>query len=619
MLNTQKLIYVLPDLAYIAELLPAKKEHEFTVQSFRQINGTFLDDNELIEENIGKLVDKIEPEEYQLILPDFLFTNTIVEVAETSESKVETYIKEKLLPDLGISKDTHDIETSILTQYGGKSKVQLSALEKSVLNPFRAKAKNKDIKITAVSPLSWTIKSMISLEPSISVVQIGSMLYLAQHYIGVDQAISFSIKEVENISETIKTLKGAEPSIQTVYLLTNQLVEEQLKDHLSDTLPLQQLASFSDEDQDLPSYVKKIIETSMKTINISDFPVPKFPIGKIVEFSSSEPAANEEDTKPEEKEADSQEPITTDTDEETDMPKPINKNEQAENEETNGEKVEVKKEDLTEEEPAAKEEEIKEEKSEEQSDKETTEPIGENKEIDPKVEITKTENSDDNKLPEIEVKETTDNKDEPDLSKFAPEKQEIEEADIVIEEKPKQETIESSSNPSIITTKKIIKNSSGTSNMLKMVFITIATLAITVAIGVGIGLGFLSLSGNDTQPTDQTPVVESPQPTTEPSPSPSPEPEIEKSEIKLSVVNATTTAGKAGKYKTMLEEDGFEDIDAANAKGEYEEGSYILMAEENTALIKAIEEATELDLEYSKDISVEDPKEAYDAVIVLAK
>ncbi len=69
----------------------------------------------------------------------------------------------------------------------------------------------------------------------------------------------------------------------------------------------------------------------------------------------------------------------------------------------------------------------------------------------------------------------------------------------------------------------------------------------------------------------------------------------------------------------MLEEDGFEDIDAANAKGEYEEGSYILMAEENTALIKAIEEATELDLEYSKDISVEDPKEAYDAVIVLAK
>ena len=57
------------------------------------------------------------------------------------------------------------------------------------------------------------------------------------HYIGVDQCTSQTTAEVSAIAETIKTLKGAEPRIQTVYLLTNELVEQELKEELSDTLP----------------------------------------------------------------------------------------------------------------------------------------------------------------------------------------------------------------------------------------------------------------------------------------------------------------------------------------------------------------------------------------------
>jgi len=52
MLNTEKLLYILPDLTYLAELLPGKKEHTYTIQSFKQINGNFLDDNEFISANI---------------------------------------------------------------------------------------------------------------------------------------------------------------------------------------------------------------------------------------------------------------------------------------------------------------------------------------------------------------------------------------------------------------------------------------------------------------------------------------------------------------------------------------------------------------------------------------
>src|SRR5690606_26286449 len=129
------------------------------------------------------------------------------------ESKVKQYIKETLLPSLNLSKDTHEIETFILTQYGNTSKIQLTALEKEVVAPVAQSAANHKVQIDHISPLSWTIKSVISLEPSISVIQIGSTLFTAEHYIGVDQCTMAKVDEIENVSETVKTLKGAQPSI----------------------------------------------------------------------------------------------------------------------------------------------------------------------------------------------------------------------------------------------------------------------------------------------------------------------------------------------------------------------------------------------------------------------
>ena len=51
MLNTQKLLYILPDLAYLAELLPGKKEHTFQVHSFKQYNGELIRDGKFIQGN----------------------------------------------------------------------------------------------------------------------------------------------------------------------------------------------------------------------------------------------------------------------------------------------------------------------------------------------------------------------------------------------------------------------------------------------------------------------------------------------------------------------------------------------------------------------------------------
>jgi len=322
MLNSKKLLYIFSDVAYITELLPAKKKGDFAIQEFRQINGEFLDNNELIAANIEKLFSKIDSEEYTLILPDFLLTNTIVEVKEKAKTKVEKHINEKLLPSLKISPDTHQIKHFVLTQYGGKSKVQLSALEKTLLAPIFDSAAKHEIKIAGVTSLSWTIKSLVSLEPSLSVVQMGEQVYLAQHYIGIDQANYSSVTDIEKLGETIQTLKGAEPSIQTVYLLTNELVEEKLKDQLKAILPLQQLSDFKDDKSEIPSYVKQIIEAGAKTMSVTDFSVPDFKLEKATAQPDSGAGASTESTPPEEEDMAKKTSKKSPKDETTSLPEP---------------------------------------------------------------------------------------------------------------------------------------------------------------------------------------------------------------------------------------------------------------------------------------------------------
>jgi hypothetical protein len=613
MLNTKKLLYILPDLTYLAELLPNKKEHEYSIQSFRQINGEFLDDNDFISNNIQKLFTKIDKEEYHLILPDFLFTNTIVSVKEDSESAALTHVRKKLLPTLNLSEDTHEIETTVLTSFKGSSKVQISAIEKNILDPIREASKQSKVKISAISPLSWAIKSIVSLEPSITVLQIGTNLYSAQHYIGIDQTNGFPVEELGSIIETIKTLKGAEPSIQTIYLASSSLIEEKLKKDLGGTLPIQQLATYKEDDSKIPSYVKYIIESCMKTISIKDFPVPKFNLGKS--------SKTKEIDKPEKTKNSEEEKVDNNKTAPTDLPEPSKV----------PEVVSVAEIKETPNMPK------KEEKIEEKVNVEIIEAVDEKpKKEEPKEELLELEikeekpEAKDSKPEDVEKKEETTDKDkEINLSQFAGKEDDAVE-DIKVETKDKvksedkeaapEEKVDSLDHDKIIQPKKIIKNSSGVNNMLKMVFITLAVFFITIAIGIGVGLGLLKMSDKNPKEDVNPVVVTETEATPEPTPTPEPEVEINKEELSILVVNATTTAGYAGKIKTLLIADGIEDIKAGNAEGEYDEGTdYILMTKENDSLTKMLEEATDLNLEFSSDVEVEDNSDDYDAVIVLAK
>jgi hypothetical protein len=633
MLNAKKLLYILPDLAYVAELLPAKKPNTFSVQTFRQINGEFIDEENFIPRNILKLFAKLDAEEYHVVLPDFIFTNTIVNVEGKSDSKIRQHLKDELLPKLELSTDAHDIETFVLTEFKGNSKVQLSALEKSVLAPLRVGAYINKVKIAGISPLSWAIKSVISLEPSISVLQIGSKLYSSLHYIGVDQANTAEVADVEAIAETIKTLKGAEPSIQTIYLLSNALVEEKLKELLSNTIPIQQLTTLKDDDSQMPSYVRQIIESSMRTLSLSDYPVPKFELGKPSEDEiesltfaddksegeamKKDPAKKEVEKKVEDIDTTLPEPIappavaTT-----TEAPTDTISEAEVDAEPPATEPADEEAASTSDDEPAAKE-------SSDAEKLETVTPIITTPEANMAEETTTPETT----TPEVSADATTTEEGSSAQTVVEPTTVEAEPAVTTTADVDLSQFSQSTTAQPLTATptgegnsKQVIKNSSGVGSMLKMVFITLAVFFATVAVGVGVGLGILQFStGEPTQDVGQIVVeTESETETAEPDPEPEEE-EIDVSEFSVLVVNATTKAGHAGQYKRHLDESGFGTVQVGNAQGTYEPGVYVLLVEDNPALVKELETATNLSLEVIEGKATEDPRSQYDAVIVLAE
>src|SRR5690606_4028123 len=124
----------------------------------------------------------------------------VVNVGQTGEEAVKRYVHDTLMPSLEISDDSHQTQIFVLTEFKGTSKAQLAAVEKSLLEPLRAAFGGEgQASLRQVYPLSWTLKSLISLEPSISVVQLGARLYLAQHYIGVDQANEALAEDAEKL------------------------------------------------------------------------------------------------------------------------------------------------------------------------------------------------------------------------------------------------------------------------------------------------------------------------------------------------------------------------------------------------------------------------------------
>lgn len=586
--SSKNLLYLLPDVAYAVELMQNKDGNGYVVRDFLQVNGEFMDENVILPESVAKLVGKLQPQGYDLILPDFLFTNTVVNVQKTGDEAVKQYIQDELIPSLEISQESHSVQAFVLTEFKGTSKVQLSALEKSLLDPIRAVFQGGDApSVKNIYPLSWTLKSLISLEPSISIVQMGANLYLAQHYIGVDQANEASAEDAEKLVETVKTLKGAEPSIQTLYLLSSALVESKLKDGLKDTLPLQQLADDSEESE-MPSYVRQIVEASAKTLSVADYKVPVFimeagsiPASKAVMPAQEETMEETKDEVIEKLEAVEEEDELIEAEELAEPAEPADLPTPAE---------------ATEPELKFADEPEAEESEEDEIDEPIDEPVVASTPITPPAPAPI------------------------DLSQFSSREGVDEPAETVAPapvKKAKSVTPAVPAAPVAAPTKPVIKNEPGTNNMVRMIFIGLASFFVTVGIGLGIGLGLLTFTQKDAD-TNPAPLVET-TPTPEPTVEPTPAVEFVRADQQVLVVNATTRAGYAGQIATRLRTAGFTDVDAQNATGDYETGNYLLMDTSDQSIVDLLSEDTQLDLVMGEEKTVEDPDGEYSIVIVLAE
>lgn len=657
MIDSTKLLIVLSDVAYIAELLKSKKPHEFTLHACKQINGTFFTKKGAEGEAIAKLFSKLDPNDsFHLVLPDSLFVDTIVSVKETSEAKIKAHLEKTVLTDLKLSEDSHYLKTTNLNEFKGVTRVQIVAIAKDALSVWRVGNKQHS-QIKHFSPLSWVVKSIISLEPSISVLQLGEQLYTAQHFFGVDQTSSATISEPEKIVETIKTLKGAEPSIQTAYLLTNTLVEEQLKDALSKVLPLQQMTGKAEADQ-LPSYVVHFLQAAARTLSIKEYNVPVFSLPAPSDEENEKHAAlftaTSQDTKEDalpktapiadaekenKKDVDSSAEDSAETEEKTTEIDETSASKDAAQPKTEGSSdaeaitpaEESSDKEETSPESAIEEPETEEAKDDEASPKKSASSAA----VEPEIPVASTitpvvapqadkptpsisENTEAGSSEQKTALDQTGSEDI-DLSQFAQHSSQTSESPAPIQAPAQSAPV-----------KQPIKHDSGVKNMLKMVLITTIAFIITIAVGVGLGLGFLKFAGSsDEVPTPTVEVEEQPVPE-EPQEEASPSAETEESEpdaatvdlaeLKVLVVNATTRAGYAGEIRSDLLSGDFEDVTAGNASGTYEDGGILVyLKESNSTVISAIESATDLDTTTLDDAQAEDAQGRYDVIIVLAE
>jgi hypothetical protein len=508
-----------------------------------------------------------------------------------------------VIPSLHISPESHQIETFILSEYKGSFKVQLSTAQHSILAPLKQAEQASNVQIEKIFPLSWTIKSLVSLEPSITLLQMGQNLFLAKHYIGVDQPMGDVIENIDRFVEAIKTFKGSEPSIQTVYLLSNELVEEKLKEKLSEVLPIQQLAEKTDEDAKLPSYVEKAITAAMRTISIEDFEIPEFDLKQISAKAAAvgpiTKTTSGDDKDQSEPELTQQEAEKLEESKVSSLPKP-------------GDKEEISQEEVREEADLGKDEVAEAEDLDENQEKIKTEEAQASQVVAAAgigaASVTNSSGS----LEEVveDLEETDESADDIDLSQFTARSHQEDEAK---ESKKMPKT-------SKIKKKKVLKNNDGIGNFVKVFLIGLASFVITVAVGVGIGFGVLKLSQPDSQEIE-SPVAEEPVDEISPTPEPSltPEPSIDKNELSIKVVNATTKAGYAGQTASQLEEAGYGEATASNASGDYEPGLYVLLPEENQALVELLKQDLDLELQTAEGYEIEDPRSEYDAVLVLAE
>jgi hypothetical protein len=627
LIDQPRFLILFSRVAYVVELVANKKPHNFVIHSLRKISGEYIAGQSLVAENVLKLWNKVDDGEYTLLLPDSLCINVMVKVESQDDKMVTAHIEEHILPGLGITDASHQVKTQTISQFRGTSQVQVSALSNELLAPVRAASAQTEVHISSVVGISWALKGLVSLEPSLTILEADGQLHLAKHYIGVDATASFGVDEIDAIVEAITTEKEQDGNIQTIYALTTKATADAIEEELGDSVPIQLVMPESDPDAQLAAHTERFLTEAGRTLSIGEYPIPEY---KLTEASDAEIS---EFNLASIIHANAQAAATSVSVENTDEPTEPELEPEIEEDSVLEVEPEFEPEITEEPEPESEAElELKDESSELDAETDLDDnqlhadqeianemsivderDLAEDSELDPPTEESTSSVID---LTKFAVAGTTNNV--PNTGSTKP------------IHKP---GITNSATLAPPAKKPVIKNKAGAHHMVQMILFTSLAFLITVTTGVLISLGLINMTTG--RPIFEPPVYffggeAEPAPTPMPTPEPVTEseaPEIEEpevdpvdpSELSVLIVNATARAGYAGTVAETLE--GFESVRAANAQGTYEDpGIYIGMVEPSPALLDLISEQTELEVsELSSILETEDAAGTYDVVIVLAE
>lgn len=634
--SSTNLAFLLPSVAYLLELVPAKGTTNFQVQNVREIRGSFCSDGVWQGENVKKLASKLEAAQYTVALPDTVFQQFVFEVEAGSESEAHKKALRHMREAYEIDDAVTFCHLFLLSTHRGKYTFQLVSLPQKSARLFYDAFSAQSEHIKAITPLSWLMKAFVSLEPSLTLAQVGQDVSVARHYIGIDRTFSGATTQPTALAEYLKKQKAEDAQLQTLYLVADDETERMVKKELNKVIPIQQLIADDEAVEGLPASVKFLAEQAARTLSLTELKLPLIKVEELEHTASASDAPEELETISSSTHSSSEAPEDDASPmSKASLPAPTLPKPGAAPAVVPAAAVpptlSMASESLTESEPEIK--------------KSTPAPVLHSESLDldalPSTPAPTVEADEPDELEEVEdaapqpsFYDKVHTSAQPSAFSPSPAAKAVNEAELataVSQTLGKPMGAPASAAHSVGTpsnshpsSKIIIQNSNDASELLKIIGLTVGVIIVTVIAGLGIGYALLSFSLSPQQiavePASSPSASSTPAAQASPSPSPSPSAEpIAKDKLQILVVNATTTAGKAGKYKTSLEQAGFKNITVGNAKGKYEAGTYFLMKTESTALEAELEKALSVTGTVQKGVKTEDAAEQKDVVVVIAE
>lgn len=614
-----------------------EKDKKLSLKDVTRIDFPLIEKGLISEENFSHALKSLEQQEIHLIVSDEVFYHHISDYSLGNKSDIDEEIKETVATVFSDKKEPLHIVTVDLAKTSKMQTVQITAMTKENLRTLSRAAKEAEVKILSIIPASFVVKAFVSVDPSLFLLSTAKTYLLTSHYIGVDFAQNIEKDQADALPDTIKKLKKERPHIQHIYICADKDDTNQISKTLDEILPIQAVEVPEVScDSDTPFFLRAL-SVGIREVIENDFPLPHFS----THAADTQSDAVHEDAKLDKKKGEEAKVESKIVEPIAEILKQVKAESQQENSEP--QKAAIEEVDVTE---HADETKTESEKQPDEAEKEEMKSS--------KLEQPATTAHEASVTPLIKPVSAIEPKvvlaaAVPALSPVTPK---ITAAPISAVSTPKLVISPKVVTPTTLTpagslkessseekssenpmSEKVIASPAATSavnkatasgkkgGVFRYILLALAVALVISLIGGGVVISQQALTDKkdialQTPVSKVTPTEAPIEPTATPKPTAAP---VNLKELKVAVLNATSVAGKAGKYATLVKKAGATNVDAANAKGEYKEaGSFIMVTKpEYLGAIADLEKATELTLKEVEVNEKDNPNNKYDILIIL--